>query len=334
VFRLNFPKAHVLKRDVAAVFDGQLGSRLTEQERTVARRARPVDILVSGAPCQGHSDLNNHTRRSDPRNALYLKAARAVLVLRPSFVLLENVPTVQHDLGQVIDVATQALESAGYLVASKVVNLGELGVPQVRRRHILVAARRGLAEPSDVLKVVSPCAGHLPRPLSWAIGDLESRSATTGFDASANASPDNRKRIRWLFAHEAFDLPNHLRPECHQGHHSYRSMYGRLRWDMPAQTITTGFGSMGQGRYVHPSQQRTLTPHEAARLQTFPDFFDFDALKHRGSWARMIGNAVPPLVVLQFAARLLSSLPWVAEPRSTRPGHGVPVGSPVRVQGT
>jgi DNA (cytosine-5)-methyltransferase 1 len=111
-------------------------------------------------------------------------------------------------------------------------------------------------------------------------------------------------------------------------------MYGRLRWNMPAQTITTGFGSMGQGRYIHPSQQRTLTPHEAARLQTFPDFFDFDAVKSRGSWARMIGNAVPPLVVLQFAARLLPSLPWVVEPRSAGPGHGVLVGSPGRVRET
>jgi DNA (cytosine-5)-methyltransferase 1 len=311
VFRLNFPKAHVVMGDVLDVFDGELGSDPTEHERAVAKRVRPVDILVSGAPCQGHSDLNNHTRRRDPRNALYLRAVRAVEVVRPSFVLLENVPAVQHDSGRVVHVATRTLESAGYRVTSKVVNLSQFGVPQARHRHILAAAHCGSADPGVELEFASPCPVHLPRSVRWAIGDLEVGLNTTGLDAPSRISLDNQKRIRWLFEHNAFDLPNHLRPECHHGDHSYRSMYGRLRWDSPAQTITSGFGSMGQGRYVHPSQKRTLTPHEAARLQTFPDFFDFDVLKFRGSWARMIGNAVPPLVVLQLATRFLHPPPQV-----------------------
>jgi DNA (cytosine-5)-methyltransferase 1 len=73
-------------------------------------------------------------------------------------------------------------------------------------------------------------------------------------------------------------------------------MYGRLYWDIPAQTITTGFTSMGQGRYVHPSHPRTITPHEAARLQGFPDFFDFtvEGKAQRTAWSKLIGNAVPP----------------------------------------
>lgn len=79
-------------------------------------------------------------------------------------------------------------------------------------------------------------------------------------------------------------------------------MYGRLQWEKPAQTLTTGFGSMGQGRYVHPSQERTITPHEAARLQTFPDFFGFSAANTRSAWARMIGNAVPPLLSCNVGA--------------------------------
>jgi DNA (cytosine-5)-methyltransferase 1 len=70
-------------------------------------------------------------------------------------------------------------------------------------------------------------------------------------------------------------------------------MYGRLSWEKPAQTITSGYGSMGQGRYVHPAHPRTITPHEAARLQFFPDFYHFEAAPYRGQWARMIGNAAP-----------------------------------------
>jgi DNA mismatch endonuclease (patch repair protein) len=114
--------------------------------------------------------------------------------------------------------------------------------------------------------------------------------------------------MTWLLENNAYDLPNLLRPECHHGVHSYASMYGRLRWDAPAQTITTGFGSMGQGRFVHPSRPRTLTPHEAARLQTLPDFFDLDETKGRGAWAAVIGNAVPPLLGAHIASPLLCAL--------------------------
>jgi DNA (cytosine-5)-methyltransferase 1 len=86
-------------------------------------------------------------------------------------------------------------------------------------------------------------------------------------------------------------------------------MYGRLWWDEPAQTITTGFSSMGQGRFVHPLQPRTLTPHEAARLQTFPDFFTIGATTHlRSAWSRMIGNAVPPFLGRALGQLALSAL--------------------------
>jgi DNA (cytosine-5)-methyltransferase 1 len=83
-------------------------------------------------------------------------------------------------------------------------------------------------------------------------------------------------------------------------------MYGRLRYDRPSQTITSGFTSPGQGRFIHPSQQRTLTPHEAARLQFFPDFFDFSASKKRGDLAKMIGNAVPMKLSYMLCLELLA----------------------------
>src|SRR6185312_3602501 len=115
--------------------------------------------------------------------------------------------------------------------------------------------------------------------------------------------------MAFLFEHGLYDLPNNQRPECHRdGNHSYRSVYGRLRWTEPAQTITTGFGSMGQGRYVHPQRRRTLTPHEAARLQTFPDWFDFGKETRRGVLAKAIGNAVPPFLTLQIGQLILPSL--------------------------
>ena len=82
--------------------------------------------------------------------------------------------------------------------------------------------------------------------------------------------------------------------------------------------MTTGFGSMGQGRYVHPRRPRTLTPHEAARLQTFPDWFDFGAETPRGVLAKVIGNAVPPLLMVELGGRLIPYLAAVKAPEGIR----------------
>jgi DNA (cytosine-5)-methyltransferase 1 len=82
-------------------------------------------------------------------------------------------------------------------------------------------------------------------------------------------------------------------------------MYGRLRWDEPAQTVTSGYGSIGQGRYGHPSEPRTLTPQEAARLQLLPDFFDFTVVQRRKDWATMIGNAAPMKLSCAFVMEML-----------------------------
>ena len=172
VFALNFPYANLVRSDVAELFDGALGARATASERKVAREIGAVDLLLAGPPCQGHSDLNNHTRRSDPRNALYLRAPRAAEVLSPTFVVIENVPTVQHDKGDVVARSTAALEAVGYTVASKVLDLVRFGVPQRRRRHILLAVLGDLVDPAVILDMRSPCDDHNER-------SVRSRSAVT-----------------------------------------------------------------------------------------------------------------------------------------------------------
>ena len=143
-----------------------------------------------------------------------------------------------------------------------------------------------------------------PRTVRSAIHDLLNTDSERRFDTASNASPENRNRIAWLLENDAFDLPNRMRPQCHASGHSYKSMYGRLQWDRPAQTITTGFGSMGQGRFVHPARQRMITPHEAARIQGLPDFYDFSSVNKRTAIQAMIGNAVPP----QFAIAISRSI--------------------------
>jgi DNA (cytosine-5)-methyltransferase 1 len=126
--------------------------------------------------------------------------------------------------------------------------------------------------------------------------------------------------MKHLLDHDLYDLPNKERPECHRDNHSYKSMYGRLNWELPAQTITSGFGSIGQGRYMHPSRTRALTAHEAARLQGFPDYFDFSAVARRADLATMIGNAVPPALAREIVAELIPAVVSMLGPETAHRG--------------
>ena len=311
VFRSNFQKANCVQGDVCDLFNGNLYDRMTTVERRTRKRfGTRVDFLLGGPPCQGNSDLNNHSRRNDPRNELYARMARASRVLEPKIVIIENVPAVLHDRGRVVDSTFRSLENTGYDVADEVLELSRLGVPQIRRRHILVASSDPDCDPEFIIASLKSGLFASARTVRWAIGDLAKCSGDTDFDQVGVQSSENKRRIQWLFDHNLYDLPDEHRPPCHRDKpHSYKSIYGRLHWDKPAQTITTGFGSMGQGRFVHPSKLRTITPHEAARLQCFPDFFSFLKISKRSAWSRLIGNAVPPFLTLRIGELIFSKAP-------------------------
>lgn len=168
VYRADFPSANVVAGFVEDSFDGENGDVPTRTERKISRAVGPIDVLVGGPPCQGHSNLNNHTRRDDPRNAIYARMARAAEVLQPSVVIIENVPTVQHDAKRVVDVIIEALKRIGYKVDHCVINLAALGVPQRRRRHVVVASRLPDLEPKELLDPLRgrPRAAHDPQGLA------------------------------------------------------------------------------------------------------------------------------------------------------------------------
>jgi DNA (cytosine-5)-methyltransferase 1 len=299
-YRLNFPSVTRILEDVSAVCDSALGLDPSDLERQIKGEVGRVDMLIGGPPCQGHSDLNNHTRRSDPKNGLYEKMARFAEILRPKHVIVENVPAVRHDSQHVVDAAVGALRRAGYHVVEGVVAVGPLGVAQTRRRHVLIAS----LERKPDLASLKPYA-RTTRSVAWAIASVPHADATQMCEQTRLARR-TRKRIDYLFDEKLYDLPNEKRPKCQRGRsHTYKSVYGRLRWDKPAQTITTGFTCMGQGRYVHPKERRTLTAREAARLQFIPDFFRFPKDLPRTKIAQMIGNAVPPKLSHVLAVELL-----------------------------
>lgn len=277
---------------------GPIGRATSAAEAKLFAGVPAGGLLLAGPPCQGHSALNNHTRHDDPRNDLYLAVARAARLLEPRAVIIENVRGVAADRRNSAALCMAALEELGYEVEGRLLDLHTLGTAQRRIRYVVVAAR------GTKLRWDLPDLSG--RSVRWAIEDLVDAEGSTLIDSPSGVSEANAARIDWLFERDAYDLDNTMRPTCHQGRHSYVSMYGRLDWDKPAQTITTGFGSMGQGRYVHPSRRRTLTPHEAARLQFLPDYVAYgEAAERRGVLASMIGNVAPPKLTMALVEALI-----------------------------
>lgn len=304
VYKHNFNVGSdtALNIDINELVSINIGKKLSTKEKNVQQKYRNLDILVAGPPCQGHSNLNNHTRRDDPRNNLYLNAIRFVEVTKPKVAIIENVSTVIHDKDQVVDKSFHALEKMGYTIYSSVINTSEYGLAQNRKRHVQIAVRNSN-------KKVNLENYKIAKPLTLAdyIKDIanEHKSSKHIYFLPSVTKKINLQRIDYLFENNLYDLPDKKRPNCHKNkNHSYKSCYGRMRWDKPAQTITSGFGSMGQGRFVHPLQRRVITPHEAARIQGFPDFFNFTIINNRGDLHTMIANAVPPKVI----AVIISSL--------------------------
>jgi DNA (cytosine-5)-methyltransferase 1 len=276
----------------------------------LAGMAGELDLLLAGPPCQGHSNLNNKTRGDDPRNRLYLDVPAIAIALDIPVVVIENVRGVERSNGDLVNTAVGLLESSGYVTTRGVVKAHELGWPQTRERFFLVATK---GWPPVALAEVLAAEARDAFPLSWLLGDVPPSLDEPFMDEPGRLSPENQRRIDHLFDSGLDDLPLRERPECHQQGTTHMASYGRMSWDRPAPTLTTGFLTPGRGRFVHPRERRTLSLREAARIQGFPDTFRFRAGVRdpgRTSVARWIGNAVPaPMGYAAVLAGLIGS-PW------------------------
>ena len=254
-------------------------------------------VLAGCSPCQPFSTYAQRyaLNQDDGKWGLLYQFGRLVKGTRPDIVTMENVPTVAkhavfHDF-------TRTLKRLGYHVWHAIVDSSRYGVPQVRRRLVLLASLHG-----DITMVAPTC--KTPRTVRQAIGRLRPLSAGEAsprdrLHVTATLSATNLQRIKASQPGGSWrDWPERLVAKCHRAHsgRSYPGVYGRMEWDKPAPTMTTQCYSFGSGRFGHPEQNRAISLREAALLQGFPRTYSFAPEDRRVIFkvlGRLIGNAVP-----------------------------------------
>ena len=261
-----------------------------------------VRVLAGCAPCQPFSSYSNRSLERDAKWQLLPKFGEMVTALRPEIVTMENVPRLRGYA--VFDEFQDALRQAGYCYDYTIIRCADYGVPQSRRRLVLLASRLGPIQmilPTHTdgeIATVRSAIQHLP-PI-----EAGQASPSDPLHKSSALSAQNLARIQhskpggtWRdWADSASGAK--LRADCHvkQSGKTYPSVYGRMEWDRLAPTVTTQFHGYGNGRFGHPVQDRAISLREGALLQTFPNEYSFvptGEIVQISSTARLIGNAVP-----------------------------------------
>ncbi|MCB9610747.1 MAG: DNA cytosine methyltransferase [Polyangiaceae bacterium] len=286
-YEANNPGATFHARDVAKLKAAEVQSWFGSAS---------VRVLAGCAPCQPFSSYaQRYETKGTERWGLLNHFARLVKQLEPDIVTMENVPTVTKH--EVFADFVSTLTRRGYEVWYGVVDSAKYGLPQRRRRTVLLASRNGpmgLRQPdSSPPKTVRDVLDRLPP-----IGHGASHEADP-LHTTSRLSPLNLKRIQASQPGGSWrDWPARLVAECHQRDtgQSYPGVYGRMTWDEPAPTLTTQFYGFGSGRFGHPDQDRALSLREGAILQGFPETYSFVPEGERVRFkvlGRLIGNAVP-----------------------------------------
>lgn len=282
-------KATFIRESVAELSSGEICSAFVPGT---------VRLLAGCAPCQPFSKYTQGKAR-DERWGLLAHFQRLIEGVLPDIVTMENVPElVRHDIH---DDFIGTLVANGYHVWSEVVRCQDYGLPQKRSRLVILASRRGqikLLPPPETFK-----KHRIVKDEIFDIPALKAgqQSKYDPLHRAAGLSDINLKRIQSSLPNGSWkDWPNDLLTECHKkiSGKGYTAVYGRMSWDSPAPTITTQSYNYGSGRFGHPDQDRAITLREAACLQSFPFDYKFNEKINysMGAVAKLIGNAVPPLL--------------------------------------
>lgn len=339
-FKHNFPNAKALNTDITAVSPHEFMNEL-------GIKPKEVEILVGGPPCQGFSKNVPRKNRflEDPKNLLVKSFLDYCEAIQPKMILMENVAEMKNGFDEAYSQEIlNRLEDAGYTVTSTVLNAADYGVPQRRKRAFFLANRLGIKFSIPRPSHLSPEKGNdkttdlfarQTHVSVWeAIGDLPSVEHGKGMALTQYVSGSKndyqelmrgelnqvKNHIARKMAEKQFErlasikpgeghreLPQHLKTKG-----GYSGAYGRLTKEMIAPTITRWVFHPGSGRWGHPVDIRTLTIREVARIQSFPD--DFEFVGSYTDQAGQLGNAVPPLL----AQKIVESLKAQLEPFKKR----------------
>lgn len=282
----NYPTVDLRIDDIQTVDPAEL-------RRDLKLRRKALSLLKACPPCQGYSTLGTGDTE-DPRNDLVQEVWRFAREFMPKAILLENVPGLRGD--RRLDRLFRQLRAVGYGAREYIVNATEFGVPQRRRRLIVLAVRgRSATDLPDRIE------DQLPDEFDRAAVSVSKALALAGtvgrkddeLHQDRDYSPVVLQRIKAIpLGGNRLDLPKRLRLTCHEdiGKRAMAS-YGRMALDEPAPTMTTRCTTPACGRFIHPTEDRAITLREAALLQTFPRTYTFSG--GRMSIERQIGNAVP-----------------------------------------
>jgi DNA (cytosine-5)-methyltransferase 1 len=292
-YALNHTQVNVIVNDIR-----KLSGPYLLKQANIARGE--LDLLTGCPPCQGFSTLRTKRKKksdSDPRNDLITEILRLVRSMRPRAVIVENVPGLAKD-GR-FDSFRHGLQKTGYRSEYKVLNASDFGVPQRRKRLVLVALR-GKELPINWSSY--RCEGRTVRD---AIGHLEAAGSSGDklHDIPESRTPSMMSRIRATpkDGGSRRDLPPEFQCSCHIRQNGYFDVYGRMAWDSVSPTITSGCSNPSKGRFLHPEEDRAITLREAALLQTFPFNYQFCLERGKDHVARQIGNAFPPRLIEPIA---------------------------------
>lgn len=296
-------------RDVKTISGDEI-NKLYSQKKNV------IKVLAGCAPCQPFSSyaFKNKNKDKDKYNLLY-EFGRLVKEVHPDIVTMENVPAIaSFKLKSVLADFVEVLQNEGYNVKYKVVYCPDYGIPQTRKRLVLLASRLGNI---DLISPTHKKENYVT--VKDVIGDLPPLEAGQGCPTDAlhrcrALSPLNFQRLKSTpYGGSWKDWPADLMLECHkkESGKSFGSVYGRMVWEEPSPTMTTLCTGIGNGRFGHPVQNRAISAREAALFQTFPITYKFFPNEHEVSLtkaSRYIGNAVPPKLGEVIAQSIKSNL--------------------------
>jgi DNA (cytosine-5)-methyltransferase 1 len=276
-----------------------------KMKRELRLRRGGLDLLAGCPPCQAFSSirtLNGKHVLRDPDKDLLFQFLRFIKALTPKAIMIENVPGLAADKRVVRFCA--ALARLGYQSEVRVLDAAHYGVPQRRRRMILLGSRATalrFGRRSSVTITVRDSIGRLSKAGKSGdpLHDFSEKHTVKMTKQIAMTPPDGGSRT---------ELPTRFRKACHEKCDGFKDVYGRMSWDDVAPTITTGCFNPSKGRFLHPRYHRAITMREAALLQGFPKRYKFPKTDGKIAVAAMIGNALPPPFIAAHARQIHTAI--------------------------